>query len=192
MLAFTILGFLNVIILENFNWSFREILIASDYLIFWQQNSSLPVESEITWTNFFLQIIPTFVLYTTENVKDMYIELSLITGILSLWLISLDFQQKASLRYIDRVKIQEILNHYKAIIKLSKIFSHSHGIVLLLSILNGALFYSYRISSLGNYITTNLGYLFYMLEFLLFFSTLWTLSTSFASRVNIITIISKY
>lgn len=190
MFIFTILGFLNINIHQNFSWSFHQILIDSDNLIFWQHktNSSLLVHSEngpeITVAIFFLKIIPTYLIYTARHVKDMYIELFLITGILSLWLISVDFQQKISSESVGHDNVQKILNYYKDICKLSKIFSEGHGLVLLLAILNGALYYS---CSIGDYIftMTNMWREFYMLEFLLTFSTIWALATTFAKQVSI-------
>ncbi len=114
----------------------------------------------------------------------MYTELSSITGILFLWLISLDFQQNKISQNADRVKIQEILNHYEAICKLSAIFSQAYGIVLLFDCLNGVLYYSCFI---GDYILTleNPGREFFMLEYLFIFLTLLVLGTTFANLVNL-------
>ncbi len=195
MLTLTLFGFMNINISQNFNWNFRNVLIRSNYLIFWQQtsNSSLAVESDIIGTNFFLQIVPTLVIYTTSYVKDMYVQISPISGLLSLWLASLDFQQNISSQYVDRVEIQGILNHYKAICKLSKIFSHCYEMILLSVIVEGVLYYSCSFGLIGDYIFTikKLGFQFYMLEYLLIFSTLWAFATTFTNRVNDIYSISN-
>lgn len=188
MFILTLIGIINVFIHKNFNWKFHHVLIDSNYLILWQsrKNSSWPVDSEndpkVTGANFFLRIIPTFLIYTTRNVKDIYIELFPIAGILSLWLVSRDFQENMSLEFVDHLQIQQIMNNYKAICKLSKIFSQGHGVVLLLSILNNALYYS---CSIGDYIftITNFGKKFYIIEYLFIFSTFWALATTFENQV---------
>ncbi len=168
--------FLNGNIEKSFDWNFSEILKDSNYMTFWQQgrNSSSLNESDINSTNFFLQIVPTFVIITILQLKHMYNALSLIPGMLSLWLISRDFQQRAFIQFADRAKIQGNLNHFRSICKLSNIFRQGHGMLLLFEILNGILDYSLFIGFTGNDIFTMeiFGFQFHFLEFLLLFSTL--------------------
>lgn len=131
--------------------------------------------------------------YSIRGLKDMFAEGFFMVGIVSLWLISLDFRASVRLEMIsspkttrmrdmDTVRKHELIQLYLKVCTLSRLYSHAHGHALLCYLANYLLYYSTKIDTL--FLPGTIGAKFYEIEYLCTFGLVYGLGASFSSQVK--------
>lgn len=138
-------------------------------------------------------LIAGLILEAIRYLKDLFVELFLISSIIPLWLISCDFvkivereveectvkkQKKVDFSRLE-LRSNKLVSH---ICSLSRLFNEPHGFALLTYIIDYTLYYSTNIDTAFNHKT--IGETLYQLWFLITFSTIYGLGSHFAYQVR--------
>lgn len=202
MFSLTCVGLLNDLIFYNFGPSMNELYSDAQYTFLWREvNATYPKpESEtIKKSNVpkLLFVLLRQVAVMVSDLKDMYLGLFLLSGILPLWLISLDFKtsllqaEKTNMNETDPGKkrspdthnsrVNRIFQRYRCICQISRLYSKAYGDVLFCFFFNYLMYYSTSIDKLIKSATA--GKRIYELEFISTFAVVYILGAHFSYQV---------